>query len=41
VIYYRELRFPQREGVLLLESDAACSSLNGHSAGKGAMLVLD
>jgi len=42
VIYYRGLRFPQREVVvLLLESDAAYTSLSGHSAGKVSVLVLD
>jgi len=41
VIYYRGLKFPQKAAViLLLERDAACTSLNGHSAGKSAVLVL-
>ena len=41
VICYKEHKFPQ-EGVvlLLLESDAACTSLNGNSASKRAVLVL-
>jgi len=35
VIYYRVLKFPHRAAVLLLlESDVACTSLNGHSAVK-------
>jgi len=42
VIYYRGLKFPQRAVVLLLlEGDAAYTSLNGHSAGKCAVLVLE
>jgi len=42
VIYYRGLKFPQKAMVLLLlESDAACTCLNGHSAGKSAVLVLE
>ena len=41
VIYYRGLKFPHRSVVLLvLESDGACTSLNGHSARKSAVLVL-
>jgi len=33
--------FPQRaEFVLVLESDAACTSLSGHCARKSAVLVL-
>ena len=42
LIYYNELRFPQRAVVLfLLQSDATCISLNGHCAGKSAMLILE
>jgi len=42
VIYYRGLKFPQKAMVVvLLESDAACTCLNGHSAGKSAVLVCD
>jgi len=42
VIYCRGLKFPQRDVVLLLlEFDVACTSLIGHSAGKGAVLVLE
>jgi hypothetical protein len=41
VIYYRGLRFPQRAVVLLvLEINATCTGLNGHSAGKCTVLVL-
>jgi hypothetical protein len=41
VIFYRGLKFPQRAVILVvLESDAACISLNGHSARKCAVLVL-
>jgi len=41
-IYYRGLRFPKRAVVLLLlESDAACTGLNGHSAWKSAGLFLE
>ena len=40
-ICYRGLRFPQRSEVLLvLESDAACTSLSCHTAKKSAVLVL-
>jgi len=40
LIYYRGHKFPQRAKVLLpLESDAAFTSLNGHSARKSAVLV--
>jgi len=39
-IYYRGLNFPQKAVVLLLlESDAACASLNCHSARKHAVFV--
>ena len=42
VIYYKGLRFPQKAVVLLLlESDGTCTSLNGHSTGKSAVLVLE
>jgi hypothetical protein len=27
--------------LLVLESDAACTGLNGHAAGKSAMLILE
>ena len=41
VIYYRGLKFPHRAVVLLvLESDGACTGLNGHCARKCAVLVL-
>jgi hypothetical protein len=41
VICYRGFSFSQKAMVLLvLESDAACTSLNGHSARKSAVLVL-
>ena len=41
MICYRGLKFPQRAVVLLvLESDGACTILNGHSARKSAVLVL-
>jgi hypothetical protein len=41
VIYYRGLKFPHRAVVLLvLETDGACTSLNGHSGRKIAVLVL-
>jgi hypothetical protein len=41
VIYYGGIKFPQREMVLLsLDSDAACTNLNGHSAIKIAIFVL-
>ena len=41
MICYRGLKFPQRAVVLLpLERDAACTSLNGHSAWKSAFLDL-
>jgi hypothetical protein len=42
VICYGELRFLHRAVVLLvLERDAACSFLNGYSARKSAVLVLE
>jgi hypothetical protein len=41
VICFRGLRFPQIAVVLLLESDAACTCLNGHSAGTSAVLGLE
>jgi len=42
VIYCRGLKFPQKAVVLLLlESDAACTSLNGHCAWKCAVLVFE
>ena len=42
LIYYNELRFPQRAAVLfVLENDAICISLNGHCTGKSAMLILE
>jgi len=42
VISYKGLKFPQNAVVLLLlESDAACTSLTGHCAWKSAVLVLD
>jgi hypothetical protein len=42
VIYYRGFKFPQREVVLLLlESYAACTSLNCHCARKSPVLVLE
>ena len=41
MFYYRGRKFPCRAVVLLvLESDGACTSLNGHSAIKSAVLVL-
>jgi hypothetical protein len=41
VIYYRGIKFPHREMVLLvLESDAAFTSLNGHFEIKSAVFVL-
>ena len=41
VIYYRGLKFPHRAAVLLvLESDGACTGLNGHCARKSTVLVL-
>jgi hypothetical protein len=40
VICFRGVKFPHKAMVLLLESDAACTSLNGHSARKIAELVL-
>jgi len=41
VIYYRGLKFPHRAAVLLvLESDGACTGLNGHCARKSIVLVL-
>jgi hypothetical protein len=42
VVYNKGLEFPQKAVVLLLlESDTAkCTNLNGHSAGKSAVLVL-
>jgi len=41
VIYYRGLTLPHRAAVLLvLESDGACTSLNGHCARKIIVLVL-
>ena len=41
MIYYRGLKFPRRAAVLLvLESDGACTGLNGHSGRKIAVLVL-
>jgi hypothetical protein len=41
VIYYGELKFPHKATVLLaLDSDAACTSLNGQCAIKSAVLVL-
>ena len=41
VIYYSGLKFPQRAVVLrVLESDGACTSLNGHCARKSMVLVL-
>ena len=41
VIYYRGLKFLHRAVVLLvLESDGACTGLNGHSGRKIAVLVL-
>jgi hypothetical protein len=42
MICYGELRFPHRAVVLVAaESDAACFSLNGYSARKSAVLVLE
>ena len=42
MIYYRGLKFPQKEVVLLLPvSDATCASLNGHSARKSAVLIFE
>jgi hypothetical protein len=41
VIYYRGLKFPHMAVVLLvLESDGACTGLDGHTARKSAVLVL-
>ena len=41
MIYYRGLKFPHRAVVLLvLESDGACTGLNGHCARKSAVLVV-
>ena len=41
VIYYRGLKFPHRAAILLvLESDCACTGLNGHCARKTEVLVL-
>jgi hypothetical protein len=41
MIYYGGIKFSHREMVLLvLESDAACTSLNGHFAIKSAVFVL-
>jgi hypothetical protein len=41
VIYYRGLKLPHRAVVVLvLESDGACTGLNGHCARKSAVLVL-
>ena len=41
MIYYKGLKFPRRSlVVLVLESDGAYTSLNGHSARKSAVLVL-
>ena len=41
MIYYRGLTFPHRASVLLvLESNGACTSLNGHCARKSVVLVL-
>jgi len=41
MIYYRGLKFPHTAVVLLvLESDGACTGLNGHCARKSAVLVL-
>ena len=41
VIYYRGLKFPHRAVFLLvLESDGACTGLNGHCARETAVLVL-
>jgi hypothetical protein len=38
---YRGLTFPQRAVVVLLESDATCTSLNCHCAGKSAVLIFE
>ena len=41
MLHYRGLKFPHRAVVLLvLESDVACTGLNGHSARKTEVLVL-
>jgi len=41
VFYYRGHKFPHRAVVLrVLESDGACTGLNGHCASKSAVLVL-
>jgi hypothetical protein len=40
-MYYGGIKFSQREMILLtLDNDAACTSLNGHSAIKIAVFVL-
>jgi len=42
VIYYRGLKFPHRAVVLLaLESDGACTGLNGYCARKSIVLYYD
>jgi hypothetical protein len=42
LIYYMRLKFPHTAvALLVLESDGACTSLNGHCARKSAVLVLD
>jgi hypothetical protein len=41
VIYCRELKFPHKAVVVLVvKSDGACTSLNGHCAWESAVLVL-
>jgi hypothetical protein len=40
VIYYRGLKFPDIAVPLELESDGACTGLNGHYARKSIVLVL-
>ena len=41
MIYYRGLKFPHRAVVLLvLESDVACTGLNGHYARETEVMVL-
>jgi hypothetical protein len=40
VINYRGLKFPHTAVLLVLESDGACTGLNGHCARKSAVLVL-
>jgi len=40
LIYYRGHNFPHRTEILLLESDGACTGLNGHCARETAVLVL-